>query len=44
MNKLIERLEIMEKENNRLFNIIGYSSLILSFIFGIVSLIYAITH
>lgn len=44
MNKLIERLEIMEKENPRLFNIIGYSTLILSFIFGIVSMIYAIEH
>lgn len=44
MERLIEKLEIMEKENPRLFNIIGYSSLILSFIFGIVSVIYAITH
>lgn len=44
MEKLIERIEILEKNNPILFNTIGYLCLALSFILGFISVIYAITH
>lgn len=40
----LEKMEKLEKEYPKTFNVVGYSILFLTFIMGAVSLFYALTH
>lgn len=40
----LEKMDKLEKEYPKAFNFVGYSILVLTFIMGAISLLYALTH